>query len=133
MRLKFVYKQLGSDLSPQSCLYFQSYRGSKSVNGCLVVWPSNLCLWGIQWFSEFKIDIFDQWFQSKILLFCQFNSYFTFSRKDKLHFSLTCNFYRCLVNEGWHLKVAWQFVIPGLVTYKPVAYKQYIYRLITTN
>ena len=31
------YKQLGSDLSPQSCLYFQSFQGSELLNGCLVV------------------------------------------------------------------------------------------------
>ena len=42
------FKQLGSVLSPQSCVYFQSFRSSKLFNGCLVVWPSNLCLHGIQ-------------------------------------------------------------------------------------
>ena len=31
------YKQLGSGLSTQSCLYFQGFRGSKLLNGCLVV------------------------------------------------------------------------------------------------
>ena len=34
----FFYKELGSGLSPQSCLYFQGFRGSKLLNGCLVVW-----------------------------------------------------------------------------------------------
>ena len=38
------YKQLGSGLSPQSCLYFQGFL----LNGCLVVWQSNICLQGIQ-------------------------------------------------------------------------------------
>ena len=33
----FFYKQLGSGLSPQSCLYFQDFWGSKRLNGCLVV------------------------------------------------------------------------------------------------
>ena len=33
----FFYKQLESDLSPQSCLYFQGFRGSELLNGCLVV------------------------------------------------------------------------------------------------
>ena len=30
------YKQLGSCLNPQSCLYFKCFRGSKLLNGCLV-------------------------------------------------------------------------------------------------
>ena len=38
----FFYKRLGSDLCPQSCLYFQSFRDSRLLNGCLVVSPSNL-------------------------------------------------------------------------------------------
>ena len=42
------YKQLESGLSPQSCLYFPGFWGSKLLNGCLVVRPSNLCLQGIQ-------------------------------------------------------------------------------------
>ena len=42
------YKQLGSGLSPQSCLYFQGLPGSKLINGCVVVWTSNLCLREIQ-------------------------------------------------------------------------------------
>ena len=37
-------KQLGSGLTPQNCLYFQGFRGSKFVNDSLLVWPSNLCL-----------------------------------------------------------------------------------------
>ena len=31
------YEQLGPGLSPQSCLYFQDFWGSKLINGCLVV------------------------------------------------------------------------------------------------
>ena len=54
--LCFFYKQLGSSLSPQNCLHFQGFWGSKLLNGSLVVWPSNLYLWGIQWFSGFKTD-----------------------------------------------------------------------------
>ena len=42
------YKQLESGLSPKSCLYFPGFWGSKLLNGCLVVRPSNLCLQGIQ-------------------------------------------------------------------------------------
>ena len=44
----FVYKQVGSGPSPQSCLYFQGFWGSKLFNGCLVVWPSHICLGEIQ-------------------------------------------------------------------------------------
>ena len=58
----FFHKQLGSGLGPQSWLYFQGFQGSKLLNGCLAVWQSNLCFNGIQWFSGFKIDIYDQWY-----------------------------------------------------------------------
>ena len=37
LKLIFFSKQLGSDISPQSCLYFQRFQGSKLVNACLVV------------------------------------------------------------------------------------------------
>ena len=33
----FFYKRLGSGLSPQSCLYFQGFWGSKLLNGSLIV------------------------------------------------------------------------------------------------
>ena len=33
----FFYKQLGSGLSLQSCLYFQGFWGLQLRNGCLVV------------------------------------------------------------------------------------------------
>ena len=47
--LKYTFfKQLRSGFHPQSCLYFQRFWGSKLLSGCLVVWPSNLCLRGIQ-------------------------------------------------------------------------------------
>ena len=35
--LNFFNKQLGSGLNPQSCLHVQGFRGSKLLNGCLVV------------------------------------------------------------------------------------------------
>ena len=60
--LIFFYKQLASGLSSQSYLYFQGFYGSKLLDGCLVVWPSNLCLRGILQFSGFKTDIYNQWF-----------------------------------------------------------------------
>ena len=37
IRHALVYKQLGSGLSPQSCLYFQGFPVSKLLNGCFVV------------------------------------------------------------------------------------------------
>ena len=52
--LIFIYKQLGSSLSLQSCLYFQVFLVSKLHNGFLVVWPSKLCLRGIQQFQGSK-------------------------------------------------------------------------------
>ena len=42
------YKQLGSGRSPGRCLYFPGFWGSKLLNGCLVVRPSNICLRGMQ-------------------------------------------------------------------------------------
>ena len=35
--LIFFYEKLGSDLSPQSCLYFRGFQGSNWLNGWLVV------------------------------------------------------------------------------------------------
>ena len=60
--LKGIIGKLGSGLSPQSCIYLQSVHGSKLLNGCLVVWPSNLFLRGIQQLSGFKIAIYNYWF-----------------------------------------------------------------------
>ena len=63
VQLHFLfYKQLGSGLMPQSCLYFQGFQGSKLLSSCLVVWSSNLYLQGIQQISGFKIETYDQWF-----------------------------------------------------------------------
>ena len=52
----FLKKELKSGLS------LKSFRGSKLLNGCLVVWQSDLCMDGIQEFLVLKIDIYDQWF-----------------------------------------------------------------------
>ena len=66
----FFYKQLGSGLSPQSCLFFQVAWGLKLLNGCLLVWPSNLCLQEYSNFEDsrpmFKISDFN--FLPKMLL-----------------------------------------------------------------
>ena len=43
---------------------------------------------------------------SSILFYCQFSSYFTFITKEKVHFSVTCSFCCCLEKEGSVLKVA---------------------------
>ena len=61
---------------------------------------------------------------SWILGYCRLNIYFTFFIKEKLHFSLICNFGCCLVKEVWALKVALQFAIRGIVAYKLVAHKK---------
>ena len=42
------YKHLEPGLSPQSWLNFQGFWGSKLLNSCLVVAPSNICLRAIQ-------------------------------------------------------------------------------------
>ena len=34
------YKHLGLGPSPESCLYFQDFQGSKLLSSCLVVWPN---------------------------------------------------------------------------------------------
>ena len=44
----FFHEQLRSGLSPQSCLCFQGFPGSKLVIGYLAAWKSNLCLQGKQ-------------------------------------------------------------------------------------
>ena len=117
-RLRFFLKQLAPGLTPQSCLYFSGFlrfQASKLLNGFWLVWPSNLCLPGIQYLSGFRIDIlwsvilnFSQLFfwDRSILVYCWFNSYFMFITKEKLYFSLNCSFYCCLVKDAWALKVA---------------------------
>ena len=63
------YKHLGSYLSPQSCLHFQCFWDSKLLNGCLVVWLSNLCLRRIQHFSGIKAYVYHQWFKFFVKMF----------------------------------------------------------------
>ena len=83
------YKQLGSGLSPQSCLYFQGFWSSELLNDCLVVWPSILSLPGIQLFlkSIFLISDFLN-FPNNALKQLNFGvlsvivSYFTFVTKE---------------------------------------------------
>ena len=47
-----------------------------------------------------------------------------FIKKEKLHFSLTCSFYCCLVKETWALKVAEEFAVWGLVAFKRLFLKK---------
>ena len=76
------------------------------------------CLWSmILKFSQ--KSFWDSW----ILVYCQFKNYFTFITKKKLYFSLTCSFYCCLVKKGSALKVSQQFAIRGLVAYKKSVYQ----------
>ena len=44
--------------------------------------------------------------------------------QEKLHFSLICSFYCCLVKEGWVLKVVHQFAIWGLAAFRRATYKK---------
>ena len=125
---------LGSGLT--FCV-FEVFGAQKMVNDCLVVWKSNLYLRAMQWFSGIKIGIYDQWFlilsqcfwDSWILMYCQFNSYFTFFYKGETLPSLACNFYCSLVKECWALKVAWRFSIQGLVASKLVACKESVFQI----
>ena len=84
LKVSYIFKVFGA----QSCL----------INGCFVVWPSNLCLRGIQKLSGFKTDQWSQNFPKKcfweswILVHCRFNRYFTLITKKKLHFSSISNF-----------------------------------------
>ena len=84
----YFHKQVESGLSPQSCSYFQGCQDSKLLNDCLVLWPSNLCLWRRQWFPGFKIDIFEFWcivgLTAILRLLQRKNSFF-----------LICSFYCC--------------------------------------
>ena len=84
LKVSYIFKVFGA----QSCL----------INRCFVVWPSNLCLRGIQKLSGFKTDQWSQNFPKKcfweswILVHCRFNRYFTLITKKKLHFSSISNF-----------------------------------------
>ena len=97
--LRYIFfKQLGSGLSPQSCLYFQGFRGSKLLNGffvSLTKWPISArnIIFGIQYsksifmisdFEIFPITLLRQ--LNWILMYCPFNSYFTFVTKVKVLF-----------------------------------------------
>ena len=99
------YKQLGSGLRPQSCLYFKGFWGSKLFNGCFGIWQKNLRLLGMQQFSRFKIDIYDQWFKNFANEAFGTAELWTLITKKKVHFSLICSFYRYIVKKAelWKL------------------------------
>ena len=94
------------------------------LKSCLVLWQSNLCLLGINCQNSKSIFMISDFKVLLILVYCPFNSCFTFITKEKLQFSLFCCLYCCLVKECWALKVALQFAIRRLVAYKTVAYKK---------
>ena len=125
----FFYKQLRSGLSLKSCFYFQGFWGSKLLNGCLVFWAMfarNAAIFRLQngYLWSVILNFSQKYYRSKwILVHWRFSSYFTLITKEKLHFSLICCFYCCLVKWGRALKVAYQFAIRGLVAYKQIAYK----------
>ena len=60
----FFYKQLGSGLNRQSCLYFQGFRGSKLLNGYLVFDQATCVCEECNNFPWFELNIYDQWFYS---------------------------------------------------------------------
>ena len=106
-----LYKKLGSGLSPQSCLYFQGFWGSKLLNGCLVVWPSKHV------YEEYSNFQYSKW--SVILNFLSsafgtvefwcivgLTAILRLLQMQELHFSATGSFYCCLVKKGRALKVA---------------------------
>ena len=92
-KVHFFYKQLGSGLSPQSCLYCCLMVAQQ----CLVVLSSTFQYSkSIFMICDFKIFL--------IMLLRQLsfgilsvNSFFTFITKEILHFSLIFSFYYCLV------------------------------------
>ena len=96
----YFFKQLWSELSPESCLYFQGFRGSKLLNGFLLVWQSNLAF-------EKSSNLLDS---KSIFMICDFEFFptmlprqlnfgalsvsilFTFIAKEKLNFCLSVVF-----------------------------------------
>ena len=67
------------------------------------------------------------------LVYCQFNSYFTFITEGRLIFSLICSFYCCLVKEGWTPENCLAICHRGLFAYKPVVYKKIKYMQLSFN
>ena len=84
--------RVASGVNPWSCLYFQGFRGSKLLNGCLVVWPSNQgmsarnkVIFRIQnrYLWSVILEFGQQYFWNIwILVCCRFNSYFTLITKE---------------------------------------------------
>ena len=85
---------------------FQRFGGSKFLNGCFIS-LTNACeecnnfqdsrqMFMISYFKVSQKSFWDSW----ILVYCQFKNYFTFITKKKLYFPLTYSFYCCLVKNG---------------------------------
>ena len=85
-----------------SCLLSSLTKELISARNTVIFRIQNQHLWPL--ILKFPQQCF---WDSRTLLYCWFNSYFMFIVKEKLHFSLICIFYCCLVKEGWALKVAW--------------------------
>ena len=100
--LIFFNKQLSSGLS-------HGFWGPKLFNCCSVVSTSDLCLRGIQWLSGFKSNIYDQRFWNflknafetvALLVYCRFNSCFTFITKKKSPLFIKLQFVLLLSERG---------------------------------
>ena len=102
------FKPRMTGLSPQSCLYFQAFRGSKLLNGRLVVLQSNYVCDENNNFQDsklmFKISNFkipnNAFHAAEFWCIVGLTVIFTFITKEKLHFSLICSFYCYLVKGG---------------------------------
>ena len=112
-----------------SCLLFHVLWGSKLLNGCSVVWSSNICLPGMQ--NKIKINIYNDWFKVfSIMLLRQLNfgvlwgwQLITFTAKGKLSTFLYLQFLLLLSETGLDPESCLAIFHPGLFAYKLVAYK----------
>ena len=102
---------------PSKLHMFSSFRGSELLNGGF---QNSKLIFMISDFEIIPIMLLKQLSFGVLLV----NSYFTFIRQEKLHFSLIYSFYCCLVIDGWAVKVAQQFAIQGLVAYNLITYKK---------
>ena len=118
MLLHFFYKQLGSGISHQSCLYFYLF-----LYSCLMIAQQfDQVTYFCQEYSNFQdsksIFMMSNFSIFPIMLlgplnfvYCWANSYFPFITKEKLHFSLIYSFCCCLVEEVRALEIGKQFSI----------------------
>ena len=99
--------------NPQSCLYFRNFQGSKSFNGCLVVWSNK------QIFSDFQ-SFFNIRHWHTILKFLAATCLHKYSAKI---FGKSWILYSCLLKIVQPCNLLNKLCTEDkLVTYKPVAY-----------